>query len=62
MPREYACRRCKSLTSGKVCPVCGSTNLSAEWSGLVVVLDPEKSDIARSLTITKPGRYALKVS
>ena len=62
MPREYACRKCKSLTSGKVCPGCGSTNLSTEWSGLVVVLNPEKSDVARSLTITKPGRYALRVS
>ena len=43
------------------CPVCGSTDLSDDWEGAIIVLDPEKSRIAKSLGIEKPGRYAIKV-
>jgi DNA-directed RNA polymerase subunit E" len=62
MPRERACRKCKGLTSGKVCSLCGSTDLSAEWSGLIAIIDPAKSDVAHTLGISKAGRYALRVS
>jgi len=50
------------LTNEKVCPNCGSTEFSNEWSGLIIVLNPAKSQVAKTLAITKPGRYALKVS
>lgn len=60
--KELACRRCKRLTTEKVCPNCGSTELSTEWSGLIIILDPDRSQVAHTLSITKPGRYALKVS
>jgi len=60
--KEMACRRCRMLTTEKVCPNCGSTELSDEWSGLVIVISPERSQVAKTLTISKPGRYALKVS
>ncbi len=57
-----ACRKCRTLTTEKVCPNCGSSELSNEWSGLVIVLNPERSQVAKTLTISKAGRYALKVS
>ena len=60
--KELACRKCRALTTEKVCPNDGSTELSNEWSGLIVIIDPEKSQVAKTLNITKPGRYALKVS
>lgn len=62
MAKEYACRNCKTLTTARVCPNCNSTELSSSWSGLVIVLNPEKSQIAKALEIAKPGRYALRVS
>ena len=62
MPREFACKKCNTLTTGKVCPNCHSTELTPDWSGLIVVVDPEKSTISKTLSITKPGRYALRVS
>jgi len=34
---------------------------SADWVGLVVVIDPERSVVARELGFKKPGIYALKV-
>ncbi|MDA4110976.1 MAG: DNA-directed RNA polymerase, subunit E'' [Thaumarchaeota archaeon] len=62
MAREFACRKCRTLTSGKICPNCHSTELTPDWSGLIVVVDPEKSTVSKTLNVTKPGRYALKVS
>ena len=62
MTKEYACRNCKALSTGKVCPVCNSTDLSPDWSGLIVIFDTTRSMVAQALSITKPGRYALKVS
>ncbi|MHB1908842.1 MAG: transcription elongation factor subunit Spt4 [Nitrososphaerales archaeon] len=62
MAREFACKKCNTLTTGKVCPNCHSTELTPDWSGLIVVVDPEKSTISKTLSITKPGRYALRVS
>jgi DNA-directed RNA polymerase subunit E" len=60
--KELACRKCRMLTHEKACPNDGSTELSNEWSGLIVILDVEKSQVAKTLGITRPGRYALKVS
>ena len=55
-----ACRNCKSFTYEKVCPECGSTNLSTSWKGVVVVEDVE-SEVAKLLGINKKGKYALYV-
>ena len=62
MAREMACRKCHMLTHEKTCPNDKSTELSSEWSGLVIVLDVKHSNVAQTLGITVPGRYALKVS
>jgi DNA-directed RNA polymerase subunit E" len=62
LAKEFACRKCKTLTSGRICPNCKSKDLSPDWSGLVVVNDIDSSLVAKTLNITKPGRYALKVS
>ncbi|HIQ23709.1 MAG TPA: DNA-directed RNA polymerase, subunit E'' [Pyrodictium delaneyi] len=63
VPPFKACRKCKSLVPREAsrCPVCGSTDLSEDWEGTLVVIDPEKSVIAKKLEIAKPGRYAIKV-
>jgi DNA-directed RNA polymerase subunit E" len=62
MVREMACRKCKFVTIGKVCPVCKSSDLTPDWSGIVLVVDPSNSQIARTLGITEKGKYALKVT
>ena len=62
MPREVACRKCKAITTGKVCPVCKATDLSPDWSGIIVIFDSLKSQIAATLEISVPYKYALKVS
>ena len=62
MGKEVTCKKCKAVTTGKVCPVCKSTDLTANWSGIVVVFDPLKSQIAATLDISVPHKYAVKVS
>lgn len=62
MVREMACRKCKCVTIGKVCPACKSSDLTPDWSGSVLIVDPTNSVIAKSLGITEKGKYALKVT
>ena len=61
MVREMACRKCKRVTIVKVCPACKSTDLTPDWHGVALIVDPENSHIAKTLGITQEGKYALKV-
>lgn len=62
MVKQMACRKCKFITIGKVCPVCKSSDLSPDWIGIVLVVDPNDSHIAKSLGIKEKGKYALRVT
>ncbi len=62
MRRPKACRECRYIVEeGDVCPNCGSKNLTSFWKGMVIVIDPEKSEIAKKLGIKRPGKYALQL-
>lgn len=58
-----ACLNCKYLVPREVevCPSCGSKRFTDEWEGFVIIIDVENSYVAKSLNITKPGRYAIKI-
>ncbi len=56
-----ACRSCKILTDGDTCPICKGKDLSEDYMGLIIILNPESSELAKKLGIEKPGRYAIKV-
>jgi len=58
---EKACRECSFLTTETTCPSCKSTSFSDDYSGLVIIFDPENSAIAKAMKAAKKGRYALKV-
>ena len=61
MPAK-ACKNCKFvIESGDSCPICKGTDLTTNWKGFVIVLDPEKSEIAGKMGITIPGKYALRL-
>ncbi|MGB7571650.1 MAG: transcription elongation factor subunit Spt4, partial [Methanothrix sp.] len=32
---EQACRECRRIVEGQVCPICNSASLSKDWSGYV---------------------------
>jgi len=56
MAREMACRKCKAVTTGKICPVCKSSDLTPDWNGIVLVVDPTNSEISKTLGITQKGK------
>ncbi len=61
MPKALkACKVCSFITDEDVCPRCrGET--SKDWQGYVVIVDHEKSEIAKKMGIDTNGRYALRV-
>jgi DNA-directed RNA polymerase subunit E" len=59
---EQACKNCNRIVEdSSECPVCRNNDLSNSWSGLVVIYDPEDSEMAEKLGISTPGRYAIRV-
>ena len=62
MAKELACRNCRFITTEKVCKKCMGTDLSPDWSGIVLIVKPDESKIAKTLGIGKPGKFALKVT
>ncbi len=58
-----ACRKCRALAEREAesCPICGSKDFTDDWEGMIVIINPEQSEIAKLLNITKPGRYAIKI-
>ena len=64
MAQSYpVCRDCHRVLDpeDEACPNCGSTSLTDDWAGYVVIAHPDSSEIASEMQVTEPGRYALKV-
>lgn len=60
---EYACRNDKLIIAqGNICPLCGSSNLTTKWSGHVVILNVEKSEVAKKLGYKVNGTYAININ
>jgi DNA-directed RNA polymerase subunit E" len=57
-----ACKECRYIvqTKEKVCPKCQG-ELSDKYSGMVVILDPERSEVAKLLSVNVIGSYAVRV-
>ena len=56
-----ACRVCKIVTEQNSCPICKGSELSEDFSGFVIILDPAKSQLANRMKIKEAGQYALKI-
>ncbi|WP_439027629.1 transcription elongation factor subunit Spt4 [Haloarchaeobius sp. DT45] len=60
---RVVCRDCHRVNEPDLdsCQGCGSTSLTEDWAGYVIIAHPEESEIAREMEVTEPGKYALKV-
>ncbi len=58
---EYACKKCNRILTKKSCPTCQNIDVSKNWKGIALILDPDKSQIAKSLNISSVGMFALRV-
>ena len=61
MPKEKACRLCKTIFEGEKCPNCGSKESTESFKGWLAVLNPAASEIANKLNIKEKGNFAIKV-
>lgn len=60
---EKACKNCRVIIAqGEVCPMCGSSQLTTKWSGYIVIMNAEKSELAKKMGITANGTYALSIN
>ena len=49
--KEKACKLCKIIYEGKEkCPKCDSKEFTESFKGKIIVIDPEKSEIAQKLS------------
>lgn len=58
---EKACKQCRRILEGEACPICKESQLTSSWKGLVIIMDPNNSEIAKKLGITLPGKYAMRL-
>lgn len=58
---QKACKQCKTIfEDAQKCPNCGSDSISESFKGKLHILNPENSEIAKNLKITKKGSFAIK--
>ena len=60
MSKKKACKTCKLLVDGSVCPNCKTGNFANSWQGRLGVIDEKRSEIAKRIGIKVPGEYAVK--
>jgi DNA-directed RNA polymerase subunit E" len=61
MVKSKACKICGTICeTDDECLKCGSKEFNDNYKGRLVVLNPEKSEIAQKINITEKGNYAIK--
>ncbi len=58
--KEKACKICNKIYLGDKCPDCESKESTTGFKGRIVVLNPEKSEIAEKLNLKSKGNFAIK--
>ncbi|RLG53186.1 MAG: DNA-directed RNA polymerase subunit E'' [Thermoproteota archaeon] len=60
--RLKACKSCRAIViEGDKCSRCGSTQLTHNWDVLFILLDSDRSELAKRLDVDTEGAYALLV-
>jgi DNA-directed RNA polymerase subunit E" len=59
---DKVCKNCRIIIShGDRCPICDSTDLTTKWSGYVIVLNVERSELAKKLGLKVNSTFALNI-
>ncbi len=61
MSAKKACKMCKRIYEETNCPSCGSNESVKDYKGIVIIFDPQNSEIAKNIKAEKAGEYAVKV-
>ncbi len=57
---EKACRTCRMIVNGEVCPTCKDSVLTKAFEGFILLINPE-GEVGKQIGATTPGKYALKI-
>lgn len=61
MAKPKACKLCSTIVEdGDKCPNCGSREITDNFKGRAVILNPEKSEVAKKLNLKQSGNFAIK--
>ena len=58
--KSKACRVCNRIYEGDKCPSCDAKESTESYKGRIVIVNPEKSEIAKNLDIKEKGNFAIK--
>jgi DNA-directed RNA polymerase subunit E" len=58
---KKVCKSCKIFVDGSKCPLCQGDQFTESWKGKIIVLNAEKSEIAKKTGIKVKGEYAIRV-
>ena len=58
--KQRACKVCNRIFEGDKCPNCGSKEFTDSFKGKTIILNPEKSEVAKKLNIKEKGSFAIK--
>jgi len=61
MAKKKACKTCKFFYEGGTCPICGGKDTATTWKGRLFIIDFEKSEVGKKISVKKSGEYAIKV-
>ncbi len=63
-PPFKACVDCGTLNpkDASVCSNCGSSRLTEDWEGMVVILNPSNSRVGVHIGLSKPVKKAIRVA
>jgi len=60
MVKPKACKICNTIYEGEKCSKCDSRESTENFKGRIVLLNPEKSEIAPKLKLKDKGNFAIK--
>ena len=58
---KKVCRKDRLLFEGSACPICKGDQFGDGWKGRIIVIDANKSEVAKKVGYTVKGEYAIKV-
>ncbi|MEK6906207.1 MAG: transcription elongation factor subunit Spt4 [Nanoarchaeota archaeon] len=61
MAKPKACKICNRIyETGDRCPACSARESTDSFNGRIIILNPEKSEIAQKINIKNKGNFAIK--
>jgi DNA-directed RNA polymerase subunit E" len=58
--KQKACKNCSFIMEADECTRCGGKT-SKDWQGYVIIIDHNRSEIAKKMGVNIEGKFALRV-